>query len=416
MTSFVTLWLAGVGLALLPFAAALPCLGCLDPDLARALVRKPKSWGILLACLLGGGLLFALFLVNVRDRDSLDLWGRTYASGLQLLLLAAGFILAIGGLLLVWPRAGAVALAACRESIRQPLFWLLAGFTALLMLVSLAVPYFTFGDDFKMMKQLDFDLIMLASTLFVVVTASLSIAEEIEGRTAITLMSKPLSRRQFLLGKYVGILLAGLLLTGLLGWWLNWCIYWKSFDTLDDTTDLLKAQIEPSLRSLAQALTPEGEARHFAGGMAGWFADTLAALPGLALGFCQVALFLAIAAALATRLPLVVNLAACLVIYFLGNLAPFLLQYSQNLSGHAQRNNPGGSSTTIELVQFTARVADTVLPALEYFGLSTAIIRDRPLPFWDYLGHVGLVAGYSLTYTAIALLFGLILFEDRDLA
>jgi hypothetical protein len=29
---------------------------------------------------------------------------------------------------------------------------------------------------------------------------------------------------------------------------------------------------------------------------------------------------------------------------------------------------------------------------------------------------VGSVAGYAVLYTAIALLFGLILFEDRDLA
>ena len=78
------------------------------------------------------------------------------------------------------------------------------------MLVSVVIPYFTFGDDYKMMKQLGFDMIMLSTMLFGVLAASMSISEEIEGRTAVTLMSKPVTRRQFLLGKFLGILLAGL--------------------------------------------------------------------------------------------------------------------------------------------------------------------------------------------------------------
>ena len=68
-----------------------------------------------------------------------------------------------------------------------------------------------------MVKELGYDMTMLAAVLFGVLAASMSISEEIEGRTAITLMSKPVSRRQFLLGKFVGILLAALVMTVLLG-------------------------------------------------------------------------------------------------------------------------------------------------------------------------------------------------------
>jgi ABC-type transport system involved in multi-copper enzyme maturation permease subunit len=95
------------------------------------------------------------------------------------------------------------------------------------------VPYFTFGEDHLVVKQLGYDTIMLAAVLFGTLAASLSISEEIEGRTAITVMSKPISRRQFMLGKFAGITLAGLFMFGLLGvyfegvlmvkhWWDNW--------------------------------------------------------------------------------------------------------------------------------------------------------------------------------------------------
>ena len=55
-------------------------------------------------------------------------------------------------------------------------------------------------------------------------------------------------------------------------------------------------------------------------------------------------------------------------------------------------------------------------PALEYFNLGPAIVRERPLPLLEYAGYVATVLANALLYTVIALLFGLILFEDRDLA
>ncbi|MBL8797531.1 MAG: ABC transporter permease subunit, partial [Planctomycetia bacterium] len=257
----------------------------------------------------------------------------------------------------------------------------------------------------------------LFGTLFVVVTAALSIGEEIEGRTAVTVLSKPLSRRQFLLGKFAGLLLSGLLLSLLLGWWLSWCLYLKPIiDPNEVASDPLQAQLLPSLQGLAGALTFTDTVGYFLQGTARWFADSLSVLPGLLVGFGQVMLFLGVASALATRLPLVVNLGVCLALFFLGNLAPILLQSAQRLERQFQREHPGSTSATLELVQFTARMLDTVLPALEYFGIGPAIIRDRPLPLGPYLAHVGLTTGYSIMYTAIALLVGLILFEDRDVA
>src|SRR5205085_6413203 len=121
--------------------------------------------------------------------------GKVYGSILHLQLLVDFFILAPLVLLWISPKAGAVALASYREGWRQPMFWLIASFAVMLMAVSIVIPYFTFGDDYKMMKQIGFDIIMLAAVLFGVLAASMSISEEIEGRTAITVMSKPINRR-----------------------------------------------------------------------------------------------------------------------------------------------------------------------------------------------------------------------------
>ena len=83
-------------------------------------------------------------------------------------------------------------MAAMRRLTRHA-FTLLAALS--LMFVFILLPYFTFGEDLLMMTEIDYDVIMALAVVFGVFTASISISEEIEGRTAITLMSKPLSRR-----------------------------------------------------------------------------------------------------------------------------------------------------------------------------------------------------------------------------
>src|SRR5262249_25963716 len=154
-----------------------------------------------------GGAALGWFMSYNNDPTRLEFYGRIYGAILHAQLLVDFVIAILGLMLLVWPRGGTVALATFREGYRQPMFWLLVGATVPLLLVSMVIPYCTFGDDFKMMKQLGFDMVMLAAVLFCVLAASISVSEEIEGRTAVTLMSKPVTRRQFLLGKFFGILL-----------------------------------------------------------------------------------------------------------------------------------------------------------------------------------------------------------------
>jgi ABC-type transport system involved in multi-copper enzyme maturation permease subunit len=247
---------------------------------------------------------------------------------------------------------------------------------------------------------------MLSTALFCVLAASISVSEEIEGRTAVTLMSKPVTRRQFLLGKYFGILLAGWLMTLLLGWFLNWTLYIKPyFDRLDDATDPLVAQVQAWVTPAIQSVGTGPEAKAFLKGVGAWAGEALANHLGLILGFGQVMVLLAVAASLATRLTMVVNLVVCLVVFFLGHLSPVLVQASQQLQGGV-----------LALVGFLAKLFDILLPSLEFASTSQVILRETPLDAWDFARYVGSVFGYYALYTAIVLLVGLILFEDRDLA
>ena len=414
--------LAGVLLALIQFLAALPWLYAIDP---RGFKQSAAS-GLTVAYV-GGGLLLAgigvaIFLGYKSDSQTLNWYGRyIYGSILHLQLIIDLFLLMPHAVVLVWRKGGAVAYAAFREACRQPLFWLIvAGGTALIW-ISASVPYFTFGDDYKMMKQIGFDIIMLSAALFGVLAASMSISEEIEGRTAVTLMSKPVNRRQFLIGKYLGIVMSCLIMSLILSWTLNFALRWhREFDPINyaaDPTDPFSApadklvdpmtfQAQKTVVPLFEKPVPSAPGKSLARGCGLWFSDTVAHNLGVLLGFGQVMILVAIACALATRLSFIVNLVICLLIYIVGHLAPVLIKVTE----------AGGGDAAMGLVGFLGRLFDVLLPALEFYNMGPAIIRETPLDLWQFGGYVLTVLGYSVIYTAIALIVGLLLFEDRDLA
>jgi ABC-type transport system involved in multi-copper enzyme maturation permease subunit len=410
MPAFVNQLLPCFVLTVIQFAAALPWLWAIDPNSFGRLARRPGTWLNLGGAILGVTVVAALVMSYQRGATMMELAGRSYGALLHLQVVIDLFIGVFALVLFVWPKGGAVALSAFREGIRQPLFWLIGVIAVAAFIFFMMWPFFTFGDDYKMMKQVCFDISMLAALVFGVLTASISINEEIEGRTAVTLMSKPVTRRQFLIGKYLGIVLSALALTLLVGWFLNWAlIVQPTFNPLDDAVDPLTVQAQNSLAPLAMKVTSQ-ESKLFMTGLTKWIGESMANGLGLMLGFGKVAVLIAVAATLATRMPMITNLVLCMAVFFLGHLAPVLRRVSEQLNAQ----NP--DNTALSLVKFMTQLLETVTPALEFFDMGPAIIRDTPVGLWSFAQYVGSAGIYALLYTSIALLFGLILFEDRDLA
>ena len=415
--------LAGVVLVTAQFVLALPWLFAIDPKGFKSAAASPASLAYAVLGVVGVGAALGVYLAYVGDVGPLSRLGRyIYGGLLHLQLIIAVFLLLPQLVMLVWPKGGVVAFAAFRESCRQPMFWLISGAAGILIWVSVAIPYFTFGDDYKMMKQIGFDVVMLAASLFGVLAASMSISEEIEGRTAVTLMSKPVNRRQFLIGKFIGILLACLVMSMLLNWTLTYALRaMREFDPInnaadpadplgtptDKLVDPMTYQAQRTVVPPFQRAVPSVPGKAVARGAGLWFSDAVAHTLGTGLGFGQVMILVAVASALATRLAFVVNLVLCLLVFLLGHLAPVVVQVTQQAKG-------GGVG--VDLIAFLGNLFDALLPSLESFNMGRAIIRESPLDLWQFGGYVLTVTGYSLIYTTIALLFGLLLFEDRDLA
>src|SRR5262245_25781859 len=197
-----------------------------------------------------------------------------------------------------------IALATAKEAISQPAVFVLAFLAGPSLIYAIFVPYFTFGEDIKMYKDTGLTTISFVGLLLALLTASSSVAEEIEGRTAITLLSKPINRRQFIVGKFLGIELGVLALFALLG---TIFAFGDGYKYAYDLRESACSVFDQALRTK----------------------QVLQVMPGLALGFMEVTVLAAVSVAISTRLPMLVNLVVCISIFFLGHLTPVLVDATE---------------------------------------------------------------------------------------
>lgn len=269
-------------------------------------------------------------------------------------------------------RAGIIARATLKEAVRQPVFMLLLGIALLTLIINTFLPFFSMGEDVKMLKDCGLATMLICGLLLAVWTSSTSIADEIEGKTAMTLLSKPITRRQFVIGKFLGIIQAVMvLLLPIAIVFLALIFYKVGYDARESS-----AEAPPLMfRSIV----------------------TFQMLPGLLLIMLEITVITAVSVAISTRLPMVVNMVVCFAIFVVGHLTPILVQ---------------SNAIALEPVEFAARLIATVLPALEVFNMQPAVATGRIVPP-EYLGFAAL---YATAYCVAAILFAFILFEDRDLA
>ncbi|HEY3175600.1 MAG TPA: ABC transporter permease [Candidatus Polarisedimenticolia bacterium] len=104
-------------------------------------------------------------------------------------------------------RTLAIAANTFREAIRDRILYLLLAFAILMIVSSRILSYLTVGAEEKIVK----DIGLAAISLFGVATAIFVgvglVFKEIEKRTVYTLVSKPIRRSQFILGKYLGLVM-----------------------------------------------------------------------------------------------------------------------------------------------------------------------------------------------------------------
>jgi ABC-type transport system involved in multi-copper enzyme maturation permease subunit len=241
-----------------------------------------------------------------------------------------------------------------REAIRSKLLYTLFFFALVLIFASLILANISYVERNRILQDIGMASIRFFSVAIAIFVGVGLIHREVERRTVYTILSKPLTRGEFLLGKYVG-------LVGTL--WLQAATMSAVFAAI----------------SLLRGVALDG---------------------GHAAAFGLLGVELAVVVAIATLFsafttPLLASL-------FAGGLW---------VAGNLTRNlRDMGAESDVEIVRQVTELLHRVLPDLASFNLSIEAAHGLPVAASD----VWLPAIYGAAYTAIVLVCAVSIFERRD--
>lgn len=284
------------------------------------------------------------------------------------------------------------------EAIVQPIYPLLLAIGGGILVIFALLPFFTLGDDTPMFKSVGLDIILLLVLISTLFATSKSIFDEIEDRTMLTLMSKPVSKWEVLFGKYLGIVLAAAMAVSILGGILVLCTWLRvPSDYMMNTRSLDDREIKNIF---------DTRMMHIVG-----------LFPALILVWLQVSVLAAVSVAISTRVSLVVNLPVVIIIYFAGNLMRFLFPLADGPLAHSGW-----------VPQKLGYLLSLVIPYLAIFDLrDQTVLKHIALPntsfahevgavplsgIWEYVGVASLNA---ICYAVFALAVGMLMFGSREL-
>jgi ABC-type transport system involved in multi-copper enzyme maturation permease subunit len=106
-----------------------------------------------------------------------------------------------------------IALNTFKEAIRDRILYLLFFFAAVALIFSRVLAVLAVGDRVKIIKDVGLASISLFGVLMAILIGTGLVYKEIDKKTIFTLLSKPIHRWQFLLGKFFGLVLTLFIMT-----------------------------------------------------------------------------------------------------------------------------------------------------------------------------------------------------------
>lgn len=248
----------------------------------------------------------------------------------------------------------AVAGGTFRETVRDRLFYLVGAFGVVLVGATMVLSPLTVGAQAKIVADVGLAGMSLLGLLVVLLVGASLVRKEMEQRTITTVLTKPVGRGEYLLGKYLGLSLTLACMIGLMG----------------------------ALYVAAVWLTPA----------------TLA--------------WSHLAAVYLTWLELLVLTAGAILFSFVaGNALAAVLAAALFVCGHLLRSLNDFAAMTEGPGRVAAAFAYRVLPDLEVFNVRADVVHGDPVT----AVHLAMATVYGLGWIAVFLLLARVVFARKEL-
>lgn len=248
-----------------------------------------------------------------------------------------------------------IAIGFFKETVWQPVYFVLIVFFSLLIASTRILTLFGMGNEVRMIQEMGISSLTLAGLLIMLLAATQVISEESRSRTIVTLLSKPIHRWELIVGKYLGIFLVILCAYLILSAVFYLTLWWKGAGYL--SLELPKA---------------------------------------ISLSFLQVLIISALSLAFSIFLPPPTNAVLCLILFTLGHLSGYI--YGWTLKGGF-------------LAKALGKIFYLLIPNLGFLDLTFAVGMGTSIP--DI--YIGWTFVYGMFYIGMALFAASLLLERREM-
>jgi ABC-type Na+ efflux pump permease subunit len=279
-------------------------------------------------------------------------------------------------------RVWTIALNTLTESVRQKVFNILLVFALVVIACALFFRQFDFGEEFKFVKDFCLGAMSVFGTCIAIVGTSMLLPNEVEHRTIYTILSKPVRRFEFLLGKFLGSVQLILTSTVLMSLMFGVVLF------------VMMVASENRVRHEAAQTKEESAQVELQHQMVQIRADTFDPdiVKGVLLIFVKLCLLAGITLLVSTfSTSMVFNVIASTMVFIAGHLV--------------------GTAKDMWAHIALARWLLAIVPDLGAFNVADDIVIGNAIP-WE---HVGSVALYGIVYTAAVVAAAHFIFEGREI-
>lgn len=276
-------------------------------------------------------------------------------------------------------RVMAIAMNTFTQLVRMKVFYFLLIFSVLIIGANVLFLNFTFEQELKILQDVSFGAMTLFASIFSIVGTALLIPKDIEDRTLYSILTKPVPRFEYLVGKLLGILFlvaVSLLLMSILFFAV---LFVRQHGILAEEINQMRGQPSPEQISLLRETI-------FAQGL------RLELINGVVAVFLKAAVAAAIALVVSTfASSTLFTIIVSLVIYFIGHAQSMALDYyfpEGDMHGALQR--------------FIAGIVAIIFPNLQIFNVVDGIVSGQSVPMSLMLRLTGLTGFYLFIYSFVS--------------
>jgi ABC-type Na+ efflux pump permease subunit len=290
-------------------------------------------------------------------------------------------------------RVWTLARGTLTQLIRMKVFAFMAIFAVLLIGASFAFADLKSEQELKMLKDVSFAAMQLFCMLFAVAGTALLIPRDVEDRTIYTILCKPVSRLEYLLGKFVGMVLVlvislaamDVLFTAVLHLKQN-AVIGQNIAELEFRRFANQEDREKAAAEIVNLITTQG---------VGW---------NLQAGVVAI---LAKSVVLTAVTLLMSTFATSTLFTIMSSLAMLVIGHAQALARDVLLGESGGGV----LPRLVAGAVAIIFPDFKTFDVLDAVITGVMIPGVEVLK----MGGLAVVYCVIYLLAAWILFAEKEL-